>query len=104
MIKFVANKVSQLSVFKKTIVLSRLLMGCYPFMMHVTFELCALTHILFILWDISLVPCQVVFNNFESICKLGNVNNIVMSRSCIFNKQLNQKIVSLQFSNSFFMN
>ena len=57
MIKFIPNMVSQLSVFKKIIVVARLLLSCYPYMMHVTFELCGLVHILFILWDINLVPC-----------------------------------------------
>ena len=104
LVVFVNDIVGQVSVFNKIISIARLLLPCYPFMMHVTFEFCALAHVLFILWDINLVPCNVVFNNFDAVCKLGNVNNIVMSRSCIFSKQLNQKIVSLQFSNLFFMN
>ena len=55
-------------------------------MMHVTYELVGLMHVLFIYWDVNLVPCNVHFNNFEAMKKLGNVNNIVMSRSAIFNK------------------
>jgi hypothetical protein len=57
--------------------------------MHVTFEICALMHVLFVYWDINLVPCKVHFNKFDAITKLGDINNIVMSKSCFFNKQLN---------------
>lgn len=61
-------------------------------------------HVLFVYWDINLVPCEVHFNKFDAITKLGDVNNIVMSKSCFFNKQLNQNIVSVQFDNTVYKN
>ena len=59
-------------------------MNNYPYLVMVTFDICALVHALFIYWDINLIPAEVHVNNYNCIPKLGLVNNIFLSLSSLF--------------------
>ena len=75
----------------------------FPYLMHVTFDFCALMHVLFISWDLNLVPSDVHVNNFDKVQKLGLINNIVLSRSAMFSLQSNE-VVSVHFGGNQYFN
>ena len=43
-------------------------------------------HVIFVEWDINLVPCKIQINNLNVMEKLAHVNNIVVSRSSMLSE------------------
>lgn len=66
----------------------------FPYFMNVICDFVSLMHVTFIVWDVNLVPADVQINNLDTVPKLGFVNNIVLSRSALFNTQ-SQEVVSV---------
>ena len=83
-VNFETEIVSKINPFQFFVASFNVFMQNYPYLVMVTFDICALVHALFIYWDINLVPAEVHVNNYNCIPKLGLVNNIFFSLSSLF--------------------
>jgi len=96
---FETQIVAKLNPFEFYVLSLNIFCNNYPYLIMATFDICALMHVLFIYWDINLVPAEVHVNNYDSIPKLGLVNNMFLSRSSMFCQQ-SSEVVSVHFGSS----
>jgi hypothetical protein len=99
---FETQIVAKLNPFEFYVLSLNIFCNNYPYLIMATFDICALMHVLFIYWDINLVPAEVHVNNYDSIPKLGLVNNMFLSRSSMFCQQ-SSEVVSVHFGSSRYM-
>jgi len=83
-VNFETKIIEKVNAFQFYVTSFNVFMNNYPYLVMVTFDICALVHALFIHWDINLIPAEVHVNNYNCIPKLGLVNNIFLSLSSLF--------------------
>jgi hypothetical protein len=56
-------------------------MSNLPYLSHITMEAVVFFHAYFVLWDINLVPANIMFTNLRTMKTLGQVDTIVCSKA-----------------------
>ena len=59
-----------------------------PYLSHITMEAVVYFHASFVLWDINLVPANIMFTNLRTMKTLGQVDTIICSKAAFLNPNL----------------
>ena len=59
-----------------------------PFMSHLCMEAVVYFHAYYVLWDVNLVPANIIFNNLHVMKNLAQVDTIVCSKETFINPSL----------------
>ena len=63
-------------------------MSNLPYLSHIIMEAVVYFHAYFVLWDINLVPANIMFTNLRTMKTLGQVDTIVCSKAAFINPNL----------------
>ena len=76
----------QIELFKsKYWVVFACFLNNFPFMAKLTMELTIYFHAYFVMWDISLVPAAVEFNNLSVMRHMAQIDSVICSKSSFLN-------------------
>ena len=56
-----------------------------PLMSHLVMEAVVYFHAYYVLWDVNLVPANIIFNNLRTMKNLGQVGTIICSKAAFIN-------------------
>jgi hypothetical protein len=59
-----------------------------PYLSHICMEAVVYFHAYFVLWDINLVPANIMFTNLRTMKTLGQVDTIICSKAALLNLNL----------------
>ena len=59
-------------------------MSNMPYLAKLTMECTVYFHAYFTMWDVNLVPANILFNDIKVMKQMGQVDNIVCSKSAFF--------------------
>ena len=63
-------------------------MANLPYLSHICMEAVVYFHAYFVLWDINLVPANIMFTNLRTMKTLGQVDTIVCSQAAFLQPHL----------------
>ena len=63
-------------------------MANLPYLSHICMEAVVYFHAYFVLWDINLVPANIMFTNLRTMKTLGQVDTIVCSKAAFLQPHL----------------
>lgn len=74
-----------------------------PYLLKLSIDFMVIFQSFFAVWDINLIPCELHFNKFLAMSKLGTIDSIIASKEVIINPQ-RRKVMAVKLTEKSFFN